>query len=221
MLKIKIFLISILALLPSVLCQAGKAPPDTISARRAFLEMPVGKLDLLSKNTRFDMLVYYDNDSIYQATNNLKGMASLQTVTDNYLSVRLTDASTLQIRILPLKNGNDIVMTIYTTGREGDALDSSIRFYNTKFEELPTEKFFREPKLSLFFQTKGYKTNMKEIEDMLPFYSIYYQANPDNCNITGKLTLGDILTMEDQRLVEMFLKENVTFVWNGSKFKEK
>lgn len=218
--NLKYFLVVLVALLPSVLCRGKKVESlDTISARRAFMEMPASVLDILSKNSRFDMLAYYDNDSIYKAENNLRGISYLEKVTDDFLSVKLTDASSLQIKILKLKDGNDLIMSIYTTGREKEALDSDIRFYNTAMQELPKEKFFPTPELSLFFSTKGYKTSMKEIEQILPFYTILFQANPDNSNVSGKLTLGDILTVEDTKLVEMFLKPEVIFEWNGKMYK--
>lgn len=221
MLKFRYLIILVLALLPSLSCLGRKTEsPDTISARRAFMEMPSGVLDMLSKDARFNMLAYYDNDSIFCASNNLKGVSSLEKVTDSFLSVKITEASTLQIKILKLKNGSDIIMSIYTTGRDGDAMDSDIRFFNTRFEELPKEKYFPEPKISLFFNTKGYTTNIREIERMLPFYSLYYQANPDNSKVSATLMIGDTLTLEDRKLVEMFLQPDVIFEWNGAKFKE-
>lgn len=209
-----------MALLPSLLCMGRKAESlDTISARRAFMEMPVGVLDLLSKDARFDMLAYYDNDSIYLQLNNLKGESFLEKVTDDFLSVRLTNVSTLQIKILELSSGEDIIMTVYTTGRKGEALDSDISFYDTNFEELPKEKYFPTPKISDFFQTKNKKISMKDIENIMPFYTIWFQASPDNSNVRGSITLDDIMTTEDRALVEDSVKPSVTFVWNGKSFK--
>lgn len=218
--NIRLILI-ILALLPSLLCMGKSGEgPDTITARRAFMELPSGELDLLSKNTRFDMLAYFDNDSIYKAPNNLRGTSYLEKVTDNYLLVRLSEASTLQLKVLKLKNGNDILMSIYTTGGEGDAQDSDIKFYDAALKPLDSKKYLKAPELKTFFQTKGYKTKMKEIEEILPFYAIYYQASPDNSNLKATLTLGDILTVENQKLIEMFLLPTVTLAWDGKSFKQ-
>ena len=70
------------ALLPSVVVCGKKAEkPDTITARRAFIEMPSGVLDLLPKDTRLDMLDYYSNDSIWKAINNLRGISYLEKAT--------------------------------------------------------------------------------------------------------------------------------------------
>lgn len=222
MVRIKTIMLLVMALLPSMLCMGKeKESPDTISARRAFMEMPVsGDLDLLSKDTRFNMLAYYDNDSIYHAPNNLKGLSYLEKVTDNFLAVRITDESSLQIKILKLKNGNDIVMTIHTVGKEGEVMDSNIKFYNTSFVELPTDKYFKAPKVADFFQTKGFKTSMKEIEEMLPFFAVCYQADAANNYLKGRLTIEDAVTEEDQKILELMMKPSVTFEWKGNGFKE-
>lgn len=218
--KFGYFLIFAVAFLSFMPCMARIAvSSDTISARYAFMEMPASVLDMLSKDTRFNMLAYYDNDSIFKAPNNLKGSSYLERVTDNFLDVKITEASTMQLKVLKTKDGNDIVMVIYTTGREGESPDSDIRFYDSDFNELQKDKYFPAPKLSEFFDLRGYKTSMKEIEAMLPFYSILFQANPDTDNISGRLVLDDILTTEDRKIVDILVIPSVTFEWNGKRYK--
>ena len=195
----------------------GEAP-DTISAIRAFLEMPSGELDMLSKNARADMLDYYATDSVYRVVNNMKGRSWLLHATPDFLEVRLTEASTMQFKVLEMKDGSQIIMTVYTVGAENDSRDSTIKFYDSKLNPLKTEKFFTTPKLSDFFDLKGYKTNMKEIEEILPFYTYLFEANAKNSNLTGKLTYEDRITTEDQKILELFLRPQIVFSWNGSRF---
>lgn len=213
----KLFLI-LVALLPSLLGM-GKEGPDTISARRAFVEMPVGVVDLLTPTVREDMLIYFDNDSIYRAPNALNGTSFLETVTPDYLSVRLTDVSTLQLKVLPRKAGEEIVMAIYMVGAEGESSDSEIFFYDASMRPLGKEKIFPAPKLADFFDVKGYQTKMKEIEEMLPFYTVVFEASPGNTDLKGKLTYGDRLPIEDIKIIELFMKPEVVYRWNGKAFK--
>lgn len=211
-----------MALLPSFCCMAKeKESLDTISARRAFLEMPSGVLDLLSKDTRSDMLIYYDNDSIYKAKNNLDGVSFLETVTPDFISIRLTDASRMQLKVLKLKNGSEIVMNIYTTGTEGDSGDSDVTFYDSRLKPLDKEKLLPSPRLSDFFDTKGYKTKMKEIEEILPFFTVAYEAGPQDSSLKANLTYGDRLTVEDTKILELLLKPEITYQWNGKVFLNK
>lgn len=215
----------ILLLLPALIfpmmCRAkAVASTDTISARRAFLEFPASQLEILSQEERFNMLAYFDNDSIVEARNNLVGSSKLVKVTPDFLEARLTDVSTLQLKILKDKGGADIVMAIYTVGAEGDASDSKLMFFDSRLNPLPTEKYFPTPAISTFFKIpRGYKTSMKEIEEIIPFYSVVYTANPLDSNLKGRIVTDDILTIEDLSLVEMFVLPSVTFTWNGKEFK--
>lgn len=215
-------LLLILAFLPSLLCMGRKEEKrDTISARRAFVEMPSGVLDMLPKMTRMDMLDYYDTDSIWKAPNNLEGTSFLKQVAPDFLAVQLTPVTELQLKVLRLKNGKEILMTIYNTGLPGEIQDSELGFYDAAFNPLPTEKYFPNLKIEDFFDTKGYKTKMEEIREILPFYAFCYSASAGSSDVSVRLTYQDLLTVEDTKIVEMFLRPEVVYKWNGNKFSNK
>lgn len=211
----------IVALFCPLLLQARtKEGPDTISARRAFVEMPALVLDLLPKDTRLDMLDFYDVDSVWQAKNEFGGNSSLQTVAPDYLKVKITPVSDLQIKVLRNSKGNDVVMTIYTTGDDEGSRDSEVRFYDTSMQELDARKYFEAPRLRDFFEIpKGSITKMKEIEELIPFYTIEYTAAPGSNAVEGRLTIGELLTMEDMKIVSLFMKPEIKLLWNGNKLK--
>ena len=190
--------------------------PDTISARRAFAEMPATVLDLLPRTTRLDMLDFFDVDSIYKAVNALEGISYLETVTPDYLKVSITPVSTMQFKILKDKKGNDIVMTIYTVGGGREAKDSDIRFYNTGMIELDRTKFLKLPDLKDFFEIpRDSKTSMKEIEEIVPFATMEFNASPGSDLVTGTLTVGQFMSREDFDLIKSLERPQVTLRWNG------
>lgn len=193
---------------------------DTISARRAFVELGADMLDLLSKNDRLDMLDYYDADSIVSVTNRLQGKSRLEKVTPEFLEVSLTPVSTLQIKILTLKNGSRIVMTLYTVGAPGEAQETDMRFFDAGLSPLPASKYMQTLKFSDFFDIpKGSLTSMKELEGMLPFYTVVIQAAPVADTLKARLTLGDVVSMEDANLLRLFMRPEVTLVWRDNKWK--
>lgn len=204
--------------LPLAAMGAGKERADTISARRAFTEMAPGNLDLLPRDTRVDMLIYFDNDSIYSAVNNAGGKSRLQEVAPDYLSVSLTDASTLELKVLDRNDGSQIVMAVYTVGRPGEIQDSEVEFYDARMQPLQKDKIFRAPKTEAFLKETG-KDRIRELESLLPFYAVAYDAAPGSATLTGRLTYGDLLPKEDQPRVEALLKPLLTFTWNGKEFK--
>ena len=209
----------VLALLPAVGEAKGKAAPDTISARRAFVELPQSAIDLLPVDLRMDMLDYFDADSLLQATNPLMGVSVLKRLTPDFLEGKVTPSSLMQLKVLRQKGGGDIVMTIYTIGEAGDTQESDVRFYDASLIELPAQKFIKFPQLADFFDTKGYHTSMREIEDMIPYYSVVFEADPDNSGLTARLALGDILAVEDREIVSLLMKPGISYQWNGKQYK--
>ena len=149
----KKLLILIVALLPLALGAKKEETPDTISARRAFIEMPASVLELISTDTRLDMLDYFDAGSPYTAINELHGNSRLKTLTPDYAEVEVTPVSRLQIKVLPMKKGNQIVMAVYTTGDSIGTRDSDIYFFDAGMNPLPAEKYLKLPKLSEFFSS--------------------------------------------------------------------
>lgn len=208
-------------ILAGVVCMSASAlaaPADTITVRRAFVDLPVNVLDILKRSTRLDMLDYYDVDSIYSAPNSMEGYSKLIKVTDSYLSLEITPVSTLQIKILKGKKGNDYVMTVYTVGDDGQAPDSDVRFFDSSLNELPRDKFFKLPDLKEFFDIpKGSLTTMKEIEQMVPFPTVEYTVSPDSETMTGKLTVGAYMNVDDYNIVKLFEKPQVNFRWKPDK----
>ncbi|MCM1236560.1 MAG: DUF3256 family protein, partial [Ruminococcus flavefaciens] len=169
---------------------------DTIPlAQQAFVKMDVQVLDLLDHTTRENMLDYFAADSVWQAPNEMGGLSRLDTVTNDYLKVKLTDVSTLQIKVLPMAKGDYTVMTIYTIGSENETPDSEIRFFDSGMHPLETKKMLKLPGLDEFFSIpKGCTTNMKEIRGLIPFPTVEYDAGPSTDTLTGKLTVGNYIS---------------------------
>lgn len=201
----------------------GKATetPDTISPTRAFLDLPETTIELLSRNTRLDMLDYYKAGSASKATNNLKGKSYIKTMTPDFLEASLSPSSDMQFKTLKGKDGKEVVMVITTIGEEGDIRDSDVEFYDPALSLLESKRYFKYPKLADFVEIpKGYKTSVREIDEMLPFYTISLEASPENSNLVARIHLGEVLTIEDAKLLEMFLKPQITYIWNGKQYKK-
>lgn len=207
----------ILGMVPLLCVAKPGTSPDTISARRAFAELPEISMEILSKDSRLDMLDYYDNGSTYAAKNNLRGTARLDTVTPDFVAVELTPVSSLEVKILPTKGG-DIVMTLYTVGAEGDSRDTEIRFYDAELNPLPAEKYLPKIRIEDFFDTKGYKTKPKELIEMLPFHAVYFETRPGENTLTARLTYHDVMTVEDTKIIELFSKP-LQFQWIGGRWR--
>ncbi|MDE5876371.1 MAG: DUF3256 family protein [Muribaculaceae bacterium] len=208
---------------------SGASRGDTISVRRAFVELPATTLDLLPHDTRLDMLDYFDVDSIYRAPNTMDGRSWLETVTQNYMKVVMTPVSTLEIKVLPGGKRGDTVMTVYTIGGGSQAADSEVQFYDAALRPLDTSKLFKPAVLSDFVEVPKDKAGKsttgeapltkRDIEALVPFPTVEYSASPENTSLTGRLTVGKYMDLESYRRLEPCLTGPVTYRWDGTRFR--
>lgn len=200
---------------------AKEKPGDSaLTARKVFEKLGCPALELLRESSRFDMLDYWDVDSVYVVKNALYGESSLQEVTPDYLKVKITPVSSLEIKLLPVKD-DTVVMTIYTVGGEGQAPDSMVEFYDSDLRKLDTKRFFTEPDLKYFFNLpKGSSVTLKQLRELIPFPTIEYSAMPGKNDVTAKLTVAEYMNVDDRELIKRYLQPQIVMDWKG-KYKAK
>ena len=216
-----LFLMSAFAVFtPNAFAAENKETKDSIfTARHVFETIQTSALEILSPSTRLDMLDYWDVDSVYKASNVMEGLSWLEKVTPDYLKVRITSVSTFEIKILPDKN-KKIILTIYTVGDDLQAQDSELKFYDEELHLLDTTKHIVMPQVKDFFEIpKGSATKMKEIEDMIPFPTMAFSANPDNDDLEVRLTVEKFINQDDWNIAKLFVKPYVTLHWKKDKYK--
>lgn len=193
----------------------GNNGTSGLTTRTVFESLQVSPLEILNRNTRLDMLDYWDADSTFRAKNGMNGLSWIEAGDNDYLKVRLTPVSTFEIRILPGKK-EATVMTIYTVGDSIQASDSEVDFYSQALQKLDKRNFLPIPSLKDFFEIpKGSATSMKEIEQLIPFPTVEYYAEPEGTSLNARLTVGNYMSIDDYNIVKLFLKPHITYVWDG------
>ncbi|MDE5875148.1 MAG: DUF3256 family protein, partial [Muribaculaceae bacterium] len=173
-------------------------------------------LELLRKTTRLDMIDYWKADSVYKAKSELDGVAWLEALTDNYVKVRVTPVSTVELKVLPAGK-KKIVACVYTVGDSVQARDSQIDFYDETLRPLDRRKYFRAPVLSEFFNVpKGSSVSFREIRAAVPFPTVAYSLSADSDNLSARLTVEDYISKEDLELISPYQKKSLEAVWKGS-----
>lgn len=201
--------------------QEKTAPFLCGSAREVFEHLQTPALEILSRSTRLDMLDYYEADSIYYARNLMEGKSNLDTVAPGYLRLHPTAVSTFEIKLLPMR-GDTLIMTLYTVGAGSQAPDTEISFYNRALTSLPSHNYFPLPALIDFLDLKKKDApDLKQVEEIVPFPTMEFNASADSNDITGRLTAGLYLSMEDRERLLPLMRDEVVFVWTGSKYKQK
>lgn len=209
------------ACVPAAVSARRTAAADTISVRRAFVELPATTLDLLSRSNRLDMLDYYDVDSILRVSNRMEGLSELVKVTPDFIEVRVTPVSTMQLKVLTdRKSGAEVVMTLYTVGEEGHASDTEVQFYDSSLRELPRDRFMPQVRLrDLLDIPRGSLTSYKELEGMVPFPTVEYAVSPDSTGMTARLTVGEYMDPDDYNIVKLFVRPAVHLDWDGRRYR--
>lgn len=190
---------------------------DTLSVRDMFVNLPLKTLDILSKSTRLDMLDYYDVDSIYKAPNGMEGLSELVKVTPDYLDVKITPVTEMQILMLRDKK-NLACVVLYTIGGEGQAADTDVTFISNKFQELPRKQYLEYPDILDFFNIPD-KQVRDRIEELIPFPTIEFTASPDSSTLTARLTVGQYMGKENYEYIKKYMKPELKFVWDGKRYK--
>ena len=137
----------------------------------------------------------------------------------NYMKVKISKVSSLEIKILPVKKG-EIILTVYTVGDSPQAKDSELKFFDEDLNELAADKYFVMPQVKDFFEIpKGSQTSMKELEQMIPFPTIEYTANAESNNLKAILTVEEYMDIDDWNIAKMFVKPYITLDWTKDKFR--
>lgn len=195
---------------------------DTITAARAFLEMPQQDIDLLTRSMRQDMLDYMQlRDSVYKKANIYMGLSWIERLTPDYIQVHLSDVSQLQIRLLDRKGSSlPVVMAIYTIDDGDGTADSTVSFFDNDMKPLPTSKFLRlpDPK-DLYDIPKDAPLSLRDIEEIMPFATIKYTVSPESGRITGTLTSANRLTVEEAEKVKPYLRKELLWDWDGKRYR--
>ena len=97
--------------------------------------------------------------------------------------------------------------------------DSEIEFFDFKWDQLPTKKFFKVPELRDWLTDSG-KKNIKEVEKKVPFLIVYYKYNPTTKILTLTNNLKDYFIVNEWNELAPFFKSELKYEWSKKKFKQ-
>lgn len=200
---------SIIAPLPAIATEPSEAG-------KAFVDAPQSVFPLLDRMTRLDMVDYYNSNLATQSKNNLDGKSRITAMTPSQLDLEMTGSSTASLILMP---GTPGIISIITTVAT-PAADSRIDFYNSSWEHLTTENYFKRPELADWLTPEG-KQNMGDVEAFVPFVLMSYSLNPESGEMTVTNNTSSFLPQEISEMVEGYLKPSLTYTWNGKKFQLK
>lgn len=196
-----------------ILIAASTVTLPAITPREAFVTAPRDVIVTIDSLTRLDMLDYYDSGSTIASRNKLGGASQVKLVTDDAITISTSGSSEITIRLLPVK-GDTLIMVTGTLILP--APDSKLTLYDKGWTALGGKS--RIPShndLSLWILPQ-FKSNIKEIEDIVPFVTAVYTYNDGIITMTH--TLSKTLPTDNYKRVKPMLSPQISFRWTGTKW---
>lgn len=187
-----------------------------LTARSAFTSAPSSLLLTLPQNMRLDMLDYYDSGIDRSSRDVFGANCRIDSLSDNAVSVTIGDIRKLSLYILGAGGEKPVIMAIDRL--RTPAVDSTISFYNSKWEQQPTDKILSLPLLA-DWTGKIDKDLRERIENALPFVMYDADFDPESSKLTLSLSTDGYVAREDSAFVADNLKKTLTYTFNPKRQK--
>lgn len=197
-------LIFFLAFVPAVRAQ---------EMRTVFVGMPDSIQPVLTADNRADCVDFLDAGMSARVSNRLEGKSELLQLTADYLRMKITTNSEMQMKLLPCASGDTLICMVNTVCAE--ARDSRIRFYTKKWLEVKNiGKIFLRPSIMDFFPIDTLLEKKMEIADI---ELIEYILSPAEPTLTARYTMPSYMSRKDSAFVAKGMHD-IVFRWNGKAF---
>ena len=165
------------------------------SMREIWLSMPDSMVRYLNKNKRIEFLDYVDMKVKTDVKNLLQGSSVMDTITSNYLSVKLNEASSIQMRLLPVR-GSDSLLCI-------------IRTYSAPAAESVVQLIAKPDTMS--------EQRFAELRAMIEPVMVQAELSAESDELFLQLSMP-LLNSEDKKAIGSIISQR-KIKWNGETFK--
>lgn len=183
-----------------------------------FVNMPDSIEPLLTKVNKEDCVDFLDSGMKAVVKNRFDRSAELKVLTSDYLQMQLSDVSTLELKLLPLKDSVRIICMVKTVC--ASACDSDVRFFDTKWNELDASDFLKYPIEDVFFLPLDSLTDdVQELRAKADICLMKASLSADDSSLTWEYTTPLTLHKDDrERLIPLLRKELLTMQWVEGRF---
>lgn len=200
-------------LLLLLLVMSAVAPASAqLTAAKAFNEAPQSVFPLLDRNTRLDMIDYFNAGLKHESVNALDGGSIITALSPESMTIKMTDASRVQLFVVPAKN--DTVIGVITTVATPVA-DSQLKLYSRRWKPLDPRKSFVAPLLADWMIDRG---RQAEVEIEVPFMLVGYEFDPATATLTLVNNLGGFLSDDLFARLSPLMHKQLRYRWDGSRF---
>lgn len=186
-----------------------------------FVAMPDSVIPLLTKVNREDCVDFLASNMKAEVKNRFGKPSELKKLTEDYLLLQTTERSSMEMKLLPVNDSVKVVCVVNTVC--GPACDSSVRFYDTRWQELKQRDFIQLPSAEAFYLPADTLTTEEYavVRGKADMELIKAGLSEENTEITFIYTTPDYLAKEErEKLLAYVKKEPVTYVWREGKYRK-
>lgn len=179
--------------------------------RTVFLDAPDKVFPLLTKNLRADLVDYIDAGMTAKVTNRLDGTTVLEELGGGYLRIATSSSSSMQAKLLPLKN--DTIICVVRSVK-AEVADSRVCFYDKEWNPIGGSGMFTSPSIRDFFVADG---GADKWADACDIYLVSLTLSPDDNTLVAEYTMPSYMNVDDAGKIKPLLRK-LTYRWNGERF---
>jgi len=183
-----------------------------------FTSMPDQIIPQLETEWRKDLIDVYKSGKEARLKNTMNGFSTLEKLTADYVKVKVTDRSYIEMKLLPLVNNTKVICVISTF--YGPAPDSNVSFYSSDWKLLNSKDIFTPVSAEWFIKDDVDKNSIKfmEASSNLDINLFFYALSPDDQTLTETYSTPAYLSKEVRDKVMPYLKGSKVYTWKQSHF---
>lgn len=188
--------------------------------RELFVAMPDSLSPLLTATNRADFGDFLDYNMKAEVKNRFDKTSEMLKLTDDYLCLRMSSASTVEMKLLPVSDSVKVICAVHTY--MAPAPDSRISFYDTQWNELSPEKFIQLPREDDFYlqpDSSGKADELKNLRAHADMYLSKASLSENGDSLKFVYTTPVYMDEETAKKIKPFLKPSgICYLWTDGKF---
>lgn len=185
-----------------------------------FVALPDSLSPLLTEVNRADFGDFLASNMKAEVKNRLGNTSEMLKMTDDYLELKLTEVSTVEMKLLPLNDSVKVICVVHTF--KGPASDSHISFYDTSWKKLSAGQFLTLPKEDDFYRqpvSEVQADSLKNLRVRADMFLLKANLSATNRILSFTYATPEYLDKETAEEIKPFLvAEPLKYFWQEGRF---
>lgn len=185
-----------------------------------FVAMPDSLSPFLTEVNKADFGDFLESGMKAEVKNRFGNISEMTTLTADYLFLKSTSASTLELKLLPLNDSVKVICAVSTYFAPAE--DSRIAFYDTNWKELPCRNFIQLPQEGDFYVVPQSDIQADSLKNLRTYADMFlWKANlsAEQSVISFTYTTPDYLDNETAgKLKHYLISVPLCYEWKEGKF---